>query len=161
MLPVIRETLAKHPDVRFEVFAEGRSAEMWGSLASNRIEVRKPVSWPSYLAESGQRQIDIMLVPVAPGPVNDCRADTKLIDIARVRAAPLLSDCPAFHGAAGALDDVILPYDRARWTETLERLIASPSERMAAACAAQRLVDAMADRAQEGIPSIMRRAARA
>jgi hypothetical protein len=155
LAPIIRDILAKHASVRFEVFAEGRSADLWHALKSDRITVRPPLPWISYLKESQRRHIDIMLVPVAPGHVNDCRADTKRIDIARVGAAALLSDCPSFRQSG---DHGLLPYDRQKWTEALDRLIRNADERLVAASDVRHDVAMMADRARAGIPTIMRRA---
>jgi hypothetical protein len=149
--PVIAAVLTLRPQVHFEVVAIGKSADSWLEMGNERITVKRPLPWDEYLL-SQNRGIDIMVVPVAPGRLNDCRAGTKRIDIARVGAAGLLSDCLAFRPATTG--EILLPYDQSSWVSHLTHLIDYPTARQNAAMATRNRVQQMAKVAELGIPSI-------
>jgi hypothetical protein len=153
LLPVVAKVLQSRLSVTFEVFANGRSASLWSSLGSERVSIKPQLPWQDYLREQ-TKPIDIMLVPVAPSRLNDCRADTKRIDTVRVGAAAVLSDCPAYR--PGEEGEILLPYDQARWTQKIIELVDSPEARANAANASAQRVRCMVQRAQQGIPFIER-----
>ncbi|MCX8996193.1 hypothetical protein NOF55_16770 [Rhizobiaceae bacterium BDR2-2] len=146
--PVIRDVLAARPDALFEVFAGGKAAGRWKGM--ERVTVRRPVSWAAYLAEASTRQIDIMLVPLTPSPVNDCRSPTKRIDVARAGAAGIFSVSPAY-GEAGADGEILLRYDPDAWRAALLELIDDADKRAAAASATRERVAAMTRSAERGL----------
>lgn len=149
LVPVIRAVLSARAHARFEVVAEGRTAQLWLATGLDRLTICQPLPWPDYLRESRRRQIDIMIVPVAPGEVNDCRAETKRIDIARAGAAAVLSDCPAFRPSGEG--EILLAYHPDLWTEQLIELVDDPRLRAETAAATRRQVEKMAARALVGI----------
>ncbi|PSS60321.1 hypothetical protein C6558_33120 [Ensifer sp. NM-2] len=118
--PVIEEVLAQRPHVHFEVFADGRAASIWEGLA--RVSVRKPQPWSEYLADGDSRTIDVMLVPLHPSRVNDSRAPTKRIDVARYKAAGVFSEGAAY-GYSGEDSELRLPYSAAAWREAILQLV--------------------------------------
>lgn len=118
--PIIQEILAQRPHAHFEVFAEGRAASIWEGLA--RVSVRKPLPWSDYLADANNRTIDVMLVPLHPSRVNDSRAPTKRIDVARYRAAGVFSEGTAY-GYSGEDSELRLPYSACVWREAILQLV--------------------------------------
>lgn len=152
LAPIIRQVLQLRKHAEFEVFAEGRSAKLWLGLDLDRVMVRRPLPWQKYVEENCHRSVDIMVVPVAPSQVNDCRAETKRIDIARLKAAAILSDCPAFQTAEEG--EILLAYDEVLWVRQLISLIDDPQARINAALATRRRVEALARESAAGIPSI-------
>lgn len=154
LIPIVTSVLEARPSVRFEVVASGKTADVWLELGCERITVKAPLPWGRYL-RSQDKRIDIMVVPVAPSRLNDCRAETKRIDIARVGAAALLSECPAFTPAAEG--EILLPYKQSDWVHSLIELIDNKQARQAAAAATRRRVEAIAQKALLGIPAISSR----
>lgn len=144
--PVIKAILEQRPQTRFEVFAGKYAARVWRNM--ERVTVRSPVSWSEYLEESSKRSIDIMLVPLTPSLVNDCRAPTKRIDVARFGAAGVFSISRAYGGRENA-PEILLPYEASVWTESIIELIDDPELRAKAAAATRAKVAAMQSAADE------------
>lgn len=138
--PIIAEVLAQRPQAKFEVFA-GKSAEnIWRNM--ERVVVRTPTSWSEYLDDTMQHRIDIMLVPLTPSLVNDCRSPTKRIDVARSGAAGIFSACEAY-GMSTEDDEILLPYEPHAWADAIINLIDNPTLRTQAAMATRNRVAAM------------------
>lgn len=153
LMPVIAAVLKARQSAVFEVISNGQNAEKWKKLDSDRVIIKPPLSWHSYLSAQ-TKQIDIMLVPVAPSQLNDCRADTKRIDIVRVNAAALFSDCSAFRPAEEG--ECLLPYKSNIWISHILSLIDDEDARTTLAAATRRRVEAMNQRAVDGLPLISR-----
>lgn len=149
--PIIKEILAARPQTRFEVFAGKASAHLW--LGMERVTLRQQASWSAYLTEALARRIDIMLVPLAPSPINDCRSSTKRIDVARAGAAGIFSISEAY-GSPDDSGEIRLPQDPTMWRDTLLALIDDPARRQAVAQATRTLVAEMTSQAQTGLDFI-------
>jgi hypothetical protein len=146
--PILAAILAARPNVSFEVFADRRTRPIWKGM--DRVILRDPLSWSDYLQETASRQIDIMLVPLAPSQVNSCRAPTKRIDVARVGAAGIFSASEPY-GFPDDSGEHRLPYDPAQWERAILKLIDDPGERMRAAHATRLIVEHMAHEARRGL----------
>jgi hypothetical protein len=146
--PIIEQVLALRPQVTFEVFADRHTAAVWQGM--DRVALRNPLSWSDYLADAAINSLDIMLVPLAPSRVNDCRADTKRIDVARYGAAGIFSNSHAY-GSSQINGEIILPYDESRWLDAILLLIDNDHLRTATADATMKNVRTMAKRAVSGI----------
>ncbi|WP_425987499.1 hypothetical protein [Ensifer sp. R-19] len=118
--PIIEEVLRERPQARFEVFADRRAKAIWQGL--ERVQIREPMPWTEYLADANGRRIHIMLVPLAPSHVNDSRAPTKRIDVARYRAAGVFSDGQAY-GPSTETNELRMPYAIDAWRRAIERLV--------------------------------------
>ncbi len=118
--PIIEEVLRERPQARFEVFADRRAKAIWQGL--DRVQIREPMPWTEYLADANGRRIHIMLVPLAPSHVNDSRAPTKRIDVARYRAAGVFSDGEAY-GAPTETNELRMPYAIDAWRRAIEQLV--------------------------------------
>lgn len=152
--PIITEVLRERPQARFEVFADRRASAIW--QGADRVEIRKPMSWRAYLADASARCIDIMLVPLAPSHVNDSRAPTKRIDVARYKAAGVFSAGAAYGEPSGG-PEVRLAYDRARWSEIIVQLVDDLDRRRRAAAATRTAVSKMSDSAEIGFRDLLSR----
>ena len=138
--PVIREVLAQRRHARFEVFAGKSAAHIWRDM--ERVVIRTPTSWSAYLDETSKQQIDIMLVPLTPSLVNDCRSPTKRIDVTRSGAAGIFSACEAY-GFSTNDAEMLLPYEPNAWTKAIIALVDSPELRANAAAATRKRVGDM------------------
>lgn len=146
--PIIADVLAVRPTARFEVFAEGATAALWKDM--ERVTIRKPLPWPAYLAEASKRRIDIMLVPLCNSLINDCRAPTKRIDVARARAAGVFSVSHAY-GEPDGSGEILLPNDRSAWRNAILHLIDDEQKRAACALATRERVAAMTRLGETGL----------
>ena len=145
--PVIGEVLRKRPQVRFEVYAGRRAKGLW--RGQERVSIRQPSSWPEYIAETRDNGPDIMLVPLTPSAVNDCRSPTKRIDIARAGAAGLFSASEAY-GYLSPDGEILLPYEQAAWRDALLALIDGGDRRRQAIAATRAACARMGARAKAG-----------
>lgn len=149
--PIIAEVLRERPQARFEVFADRRARAIWQGL--DRVQVREPMPWIEYLADANVRRIDIMLVPLAPSHVNDSRAPTKRIDVARYKAAGVFSEGVVYgYAAEGA--ELRPPYDASSWTEIIFHLVDDVEGRGIAAIATHEAVLQMTLAADTGIEAL-------
>jgi len=149
--PIIADVLRERPKVRFEVFADRRAKAIWQGL--ERVQIREPMPWREYLADANARRIDIMLVPLEPSHVNDSRAPTKRIDVARYKAAGIFSQGVVF-GYATEGDEFLLPYDAGQWREIIFRLVDDVGGRGITAIATHKAVLQMALAADTGFEAL-------
>jgi hypothetical protein len=148
--PIIEKILLQRPQVRFEVFADGRAASIWEGL--ERVSVRRPLPWKDYLADSNNRTIDVMLVPLHPSRVNDSRAPTKRIDVARYKAAGVFSEGAAYgYETSDASGEQRVPYVRDIWQNAILGLIDDRKTHDLATASTLRLVQQMTQSAHEGL----------
>jgi hypothetical protein len=141
VLPLVRAVLQARGHVEFEVFADPSTAYIWRNI--ERVTVRPQLSWEDYLIDASATHIDIMLVPLLQSDVNDCRAATKKIDVARYRAAAIYSASPAY-GFPDNSGEIRLQNDPKVWQEHLLELVDDASLRARCAAATQRQVKEMA-----------------
>ncbi|OCP35061.1 hypothetical protein BC360_28690 [Ensifer sp. LC163] len=148
--PIIEEIMTQRPQVRFEVFADGRAASIWEGL--ERVSVRRPMSWSDYLADANDRIIDVMLVPLHPSRVNDSRAPTKRIDVARYKAAGVFSEGAAYgYATREGSGEQRVPYVRDIWQNAILRLVDDHERHDLATAGTLRLVRQMTQSANEGL----------
>ncbi|NLH81945.1 MAG: glycosyltransferase family 4 protein [Phyllobacteriaceae bacterium] len=152
LAPVIAEVLQQRPNVVFEVTADTRAARAWEGI--ERVTVVRPTSWVDYLDRTLREPADIAVVPLLKSRANHVRAGTKRIDVVRLGAAGVFSQSAAY----GDIDDsgeIRLPNRRKVWVQTLLRLVDEPELRGEVALASRRLVEAMTELAEEGIPDLL------
>ncbi|OOG63075.1 hypothetical protein B0E45_29715 [Sinorhizobium sp. A49] len=148
--PIMEEVLLQRPQARFEVFADGRAASIWEGM--ERVSVRKPIPWNEYLADANNRTIDVMLVPLHPSRVNDSRAPTKRIDVARYKAAGVFSEGAAYgYETRESAGEQRVPYDRDIWQKVILGLIDDRKTHDLATVTTHRLVQEMTQSANEGL----------
>ncbi len=152
--PIITEVLRQRPQARFEVFADRRAAVIWRGL--DRVQIREPMPWMEYVADAKARRIDIMLVPLAPSDVNDSRAPTKRIDVARYRAAGVYSDGLAY-GSSSDGGELRMPYASDHWYRTIVQLVDDKEMRRRVALATRRAVLQMTAAADTGLEVLKER----
>ncbi|WP_457587940.1 hypothetical protein [Ensifer canadensis] len=149
--PIIEDVLRERRQARFEVFTDRRAKPIWQGL--ERVQIREPLPWEDYLADANGRQIDIMLAPLAPSHVNESRAATKRIDIARYQAAAVFSEGAAY-GFMVDDDEPRLPYDQNVWRDTIFRLVDDVEMRRTVAAATRKAVLQMTLAADTGFGAL-------
>lgn len=138
--PIIEEVLAQRPQAKFEVFAGKGTKHIWRGM--DRVVVLEPMPWSNYLDDTSRRQIDVMLVPLTPSLVNDCRSPTKRIDVARSGAAGIFSASEAY-GFSTTDAEIVLPCEPTLWINTIISLIDRPDLRSKTAAATRERVRSM------------------
>lgn len=146
--PIIADVLRERPQARFEVFADRRARAIWQGL--DRVQIREPVPWVKYLADAYDRHIDIMLVPLAPSHVNDSRAPTKRIDVARYCAAGVFSESAAY-GSFRGTDELRMPYAFDAWRQAILQLVDDSGMRRRVAIVMRQTVLQMTAAADTGL----------
>ena len=153
LVPIVAAVLAARPQAVFEVVVDERTERFWRGL--DRVEIRRPVSWSEYLARTRDESADIALVPLLPSQVNRTRAGTKRIDVVRLGAAGVFSASLAY-GDADEAGEIRLANRRRLWILTILRLVDDAPLRKSVAAASHDHVVAMAKRAAEGVPEVLR-----
>jgi hypothetical protein len=111
--------------------------DLFGDLTINRqfrdlprIRILHPMTWSSYLAETGVGRVDLLLTPLLESRFNAAKAAVKFIDAARCGAAGLYSDRPPYRGfIRHGIDGLLLADHQQDWLEAIERLIHDASAR--------------------------------
>ena len=110
-----------NPRMVFEIIGDRRMCRLFRGI--ERVVVLHPMPWPTYLAHTANRVLDIGLAPLLPSAVNEARSPTKFFDIARAGAAGLYSDRAPYSGfVRDGEDGLLLPDDKDRWVEAILEL---------------------------------------
>ncbi len=143
------EVARRLPTVRFEL--TGRPEP-----APENVAFVAETEWRAYRAAQAGRAAAVALAPLFASAVNDARAPVKVFDAARLGAAGLYADAPAYRGFVhDGTDGRLLPMEPGAWAEAIAGLMSSPSSRLALAQAARARLAAMR-RAPSPLPGIGR-----
>ena len=151
VLEVARRVAGQAPSIPFEIVGDEALARAASSCASVTVVPQRP--WADYLAAQAHERAAISLAPLFASVVNEARAPVKVFDAARLGAAGLYADAPAYRGfVRGGHDGLLLPMDPDAWAAAIVALAADPARRVGLAAAARgRLVGMLA--ADGGFPS--------
>lgn len=142
LMPIVRDALAKCPNLHFEVTASGsRLKLLWmkAGLPPDRFRLKPHQDWRQYLYETKRRHVDIMLVPLVQNRMNDARSTTKRFDVARMGAAAIFSRGHVYEQYAND-GEILVDNNRQAWTEAILSLAASAELRHRAKNATQTAV---------------------
>jgi hypothetical protein len=111
--------------------------EIYGDLQVNRqfrhipgVRIVHPMAWSSFLRDSSNRQLDVMLCPLFDHPFNRCRAPVKFFDAARMGAVGVYSDRVPYQGFIRQGEDgILLPDDLDCWIAALHQLLDDQTHR--------------------------------
>jgi hypothetical protein len=137
VLEVAGRVASSVPGAGFEITAGAELGRAAGKLSNLRITPQ--LAWPDYLAAQRGRQAAISLAPLFPSALNDARAPVKVFDAARLGAAGIYADAPAYRGfVRDGEDGLVLPMDPQAWADAIAALLRDPARRSALAGAARR-----------------------
>ena len=137
VLEVARRLAAAGCDLAFEIAGDEALRQEAAGLQNVRVIPQRP--WPEYLANQAGVRAAVSLAPLFPSAVNDARAPVKAFDAARLGAAGLYADAPAYRTDVGdGVDGLILPMDAQAWAAAIAGLIADPARRLGLAASARR-----------------------
>ncbi len=151
VLEIARRLSAVRPEARIEI--AGDRAVLRDAEGAANLSVVPQRPWPEYLKAQAGRQAAISLAPLYPSALNDVRAPVKAFDAARLGAAGLFADAPAYTGAVrDGEDGLLLPMEPGAWVEAIAALLGEPDRRQRLAEAARnRILALMAS--DEGFPA--------
>ena len=136
VLDVARAVVARSPGARFEIAGDAALARR--AVGAAGIAVVPQLSWPDYLRAQAGRSAAISLAPLFPTLLNDARAPVKVFDAARLGAAGIFADSPAYRGhVRHGEDGLLLPMESLAWSEAIVGLLAEPERRRGLATAAR------------------------
>jgi hypothetical protein len=155
LVPIVAEMLARHAHLSFEVIVEGAPVRWWRDLAVDpgRLRIRPPLRWPDYFRETVSNPADIALVPLLPGRTNDRRSDTKRIDVSRMQAAAIFSDCDIYRRCAMP-GEIFVDYRPEAWRREIDRLATDPLLRQRAREATMASMTVMREASRPGFPGL-------
>ena len=144
VIEVARRLSALRPDARVEI--AGEPGLLRGAGAEGNLTVVPQLAWPDYLRAQTGRKAAISLAPLFASALNDARAPVKAFDAARLGAAGLFADAPAYRQSVrDGEDGLLLPMQPAAWAEAIAALLANPRRRLRLAEAARaRLLELLA-----------------
>lgn len=136
---------AKDPSLTFEIVGDEALVRAASGAPNVQVVAQRP--WPEYLASQASRRAAISLAPLWPSLVNDARAPVKAFDAARLGAAGLFADAPAYRGFVhDGEDGRLLPMSLDAWFSAVMELMTDSDRRLHMALAARRrLLDLIAD----------------
>jgi len=103
-----------------------------------RLRMLYPMDWQTFGLDTGNRQIDLLLVPLLPGSFNAGRSPVKVFDARRLGAAGLYSKRHPYLGCVrNGVDGLLLGDDPQEWLQAVDFLLDDTSARealVAASC---------------------------
>jgi hypothetical protein len=140
VLEVARLVGEQVPDAVFEITGgpglAGAAADLPG------VRIAPQLAWPDYLRAQTGRRASISLAPLFASALNDVRAPVKVFDAARLGAAGIYADAPAYRDFVRDGDDgVLAAMEPAAWATAIRQLLGDPDRRLRLAAAGrERLV---------------------
>lgn len=155
LMPIVKAAMEKHAHLHFEVFASGTLARRWSrqGIDPARMTIIPPLSWPAYLARTTNHNADIALAPLLSGKTNASRSDTKRIDISRLRAAAIFSQCPTFTRCAVS-GEFHIGNTAMEWLTAIDQLVSDRERRLTARDATRNSIEKMRQHATPAFPGI-------
>ena len=129
LLPLLAELQHQRSDCLLELILDRRWRHKFRNLPRTRIFY--PMDWGTYLLDTGNRSVELLLVPLMAGAFNAGRAPVKFFDAARLGAVGLYSNRPPYksfirHGE----DGLLLPDDPQAWLDAIKTLLSDHSRRI-------------------------------
>ena len=141
VLDVARRLPALGCDARIEITGDRALRAACSDLPN--VDVVPQLAWPDYRRTQAVARAAISLAPLFASEVNDARAPVKAFDAARLGAAGIFADAPAYRGfVRPGLDGLILPMEADIWAREISDLLADAPRRLELARTARtRLID--------------------
>ena len=89
-----------------------------------RCRIFYPMDFNTFLSDTSNRNIDLLLVPLLSSKFNDCRSPVKFFDAARLNAAGIYSARePYLNFINHNIDGILLNNDQSKWLYTINYLL--------------------------------------
>lgn len=128
LLPLLEKLQQRRNDCLLELVLPPNWRRRFRHLP--RLRIFYPMDWETYLLDSGNRQVDLMLTPLLNSSFNKGRSPTKFFEAARLRAAGLYSNREPYKGfVRDGVDGLVLGDDIEEWLDGIDDLISNPVRR--------------------------------
>jgi hypothetical protein len=124
IMPALNRVLADHPDVKVYVIHD---MEFYQALETNHKNYRAFCEYDKY--RDVLSSCDIALLPLEPGPFNECKSDLKFLECAAEGVACLMSETAADQISPHPNDAYRMWFDIAHFEIGLRDLISNPDGR--------------------------------
>lgn len=136
MLEVARRLQSRAPDALVEVTGDAKLARQARGLANLRVV--EQASWPAFLRAQAGRRAAVFLAPLGRSAVNDARAPVKAFDAARLGAAAVFADAPAYcNWVRPGVDGLLAPLTPDAFVDATVELLRDEPRRLSLARAAR------------------------
>ena len=107
-----------------------------------RLKLLYPTDWQTFCLDTGNRQVDLLLVPLLPGAFNAGRSAVKVFDARRLGAVGLYSNRPPYSGCVRhQVDGLLLGDDLQQWLQAIDALLEDAPARQALTAASRQRTD--------------------
>ena len=107
-----------------------------------RLKLLYPTDWKTFCLDTGNRDVDLLLVPLLPGAFNAGRSAVKVFDARRLGAVGLYSNRPPYSVCVRhRVDGLLLGDDPQQWLQAIDALFEDASARQALKAASRQRTD--------------------
>ena len=126
--PLFEKIQEKRSDCIIEIFLNNRWRNYFRSVP--RIKIIYPMDWDTFLLDSENRKIDIILNPLIMSEFNRFRSPTKFFDTTRMGAIGIYSNnLPYSSFIKNNIDGILLDNDLQLWLNKIDFLLNNERER--------------------------------
>ena len=88
------------------------------------------MNWETFLLDTANRKIDLILVPLFDSQFNKCRSPVKFFDIARLNSVGIYSNVEPYRDFIRAeIDGKLLSNDQNEWLDAIDDLLEDSKKR--------------------------------
>ena len=135
LLPLLEQLQRERSDCLLELVLPPRWRRRFRHIPRTRIAY--PMDWDTYLGDTSQRRVDLLLVPLLPSPFNAGRSAVKWFEAARLQAVGLYSQREPYSSLVQHNHDgLLLPDQQGAWLQAMHQLLDDQTtrERLRQAC---------------------------
>ena len=136
LVGLFRTLQQRRPDCLLELVVDRHWRARFRGIP--RLRLFYPMDWDTFCQDTGNRQVDLLLVPLFEGNFNAGRAPVKVFDAMRLSAVGLYSDRLPYRGCIrDGIDGLLLPDSQECWLEAIDALLKDPVRRKQLVSASQ------------------------
>lgn len=135
LLPLLEQLQRERNDCLLELVLPPQWRRRFRHIPRTRIAY--PMDWDTYLADTSQRRVDLLLVPLLPSQFNGGRSAVKWFEAARLQAVGLYSQREPYSSLVQHNHDgLLLPDQQGAWLKAMHQLLDDQTtrERLRQAC---------------------------
>ena len=140
LVGLFRQLQQRRSDCLLEVVVNRRWRKAFTGIP--RLKLLYPADWQTFCLDTGNRQVDLLLVPLLPGAFNAGRSAVKVFDARRLGAVGLYSNRAPYAGCVrDGVDGLLLDDDPQQWLASIDGLLDQPEKKQALASASRQRTD--------------------
>ena len=140
LVGLFRQLQQRRSDCLLEVVVNRRWRKAFAGIP--RLKLLYPTDWKTFCLDTGNRRVDLLLVPLLPGAFNAGRSAVKVFDARRLGAVGLYSNRPPYSACVRhRVDGVLLGDDIQQWLQAIDALLEDAQVRQALTAASRQRTD--------------------